>query len=216
MKVLRLIASLALLPLIHACSHAREGGELRLKHEVTVTTPQGDRTFTSVVSMSGYQTYNYGAGTSGWGGITCRLTGNAVRVVLDDKDYYFLLTDRGTTAAWSQIDLIKKFFGLPNGPNDASWVDQWKSLAASNLGFAIPRSEYPTIAVMPHDGWMDDARIVTLDEAEQQGLHIKSYRLQITQEPVGPDLKIRYRPADARDHRMTIGREAFTAVNATA
>ena len=62
---------------------------------------------------------------------------------------------------------------------------------------ACPRREYPTIALMPHDGWMDGARIITLDEAEQQGLHIKSCRLQITQEPVGPDLQVRYRPVEA-------------------
>jgi hypothetical protein len=62
---------------------------------------------------------------------------------------------------------------------------------------ASPRSEYPTVAVMPHDGSMDDARIITLGEAEQQGLHIKSCRLQITQEPVGPDLQVRYRPVEA-------------------
>ena len=180
-----------------------------------MTTPGGERTFASVVSMSGYQTYNYGAGTSGWGGISCRLTGNAVRVVLGDKDYYFLLDKAGTTAAWTQVGLIKEFFGLPIAVEDGGWMEKWKALARSNLGFAIPRDEYPVIAVMPHDGWMDDARRIRLHEAEQQGLHVKSYRLQLTREPVGPAVPVRYRPGVKWD-RNTVGREAFSVVNGTA
>ncbi len=199
------------------CSHARNGGELRLKHEVTVETPDGPRTFSSVVSMQGLQTYNYHPGGSGWGGISCRLTGKAVRATVGDKDFYFLL-DQGSTPAWSQIELIKTFFGLPNATNDDSWVGQWKELAKSNKGLDIPRETYPDIAVMPRDGWMDDARRVSLDEAEQLGLRVIRYRLQITGDEVGtdPPFEVRYRPQDQRRGRTMVGRESFTVVNGTA
>jgi hypothetical protein len=201
---------------ISGCNSVRDGGELRLKHEVTVSTPDGERSFASVVSMTGIQRYNHDFGGSGWGGISCRLTGSAVRVVSGDKDFYFLLSNGGTTPASTQIGLIKKFFGLPNAGDDAGWTEQWKSLAKSNLGFAIPRDEYPQIAVMPHGGWTDDARVVTLQQAEDLGLRIKSYTLRLTQEPVGPAVETRYRPAESRDLMRTIGRESFTVVNGTA
>jgi hypothetical protein len=198
------------------CAHGRKGGELRLKHEVTVATPEGEHTFTSVVSMEGLQTYNYGAGTSGWGGISCRLTGNAVRVPVGDKDFYFLL-NRESTPAWDQIELVKQFFGLPNATNDDSWVAQWKQLASSDLAVLVPRDAYPRIAVMPRDGWMDDARRVTPEEAEQQGLRVVRYRLRMTRDEVGtdPSFKVRYRP-EIKSWIGVIGRESFTVLNGTA
>lgn len=213
----RLLLALPLAISLSGCSHERKGGELRLKHEVTVVTPDGERTFTSVVSMDGFQTYNYGFGTKGWGGISCRLTGSAVRVPLGDKDFYFLL-NRGSTPAWDQIQLIKEFFGLPNATDDDRWVAQWKQLANSNHAVPIPRETYPNIAVMPRDGWMDDAERIGLEEAEEQGLRIIRYRLQITRDEVGanPPFEVRYRPVDERRRRGVIGRESFTVVNGIA
>ena len=198
------------------CSHRRSGGELRLKHEVTIATSEGERTFTSVVSMDGFQTYNYGAGTAGWGGISCTLTGKAVRVPLGDKDFFFLLK-RESTPAWDQIELVKDFFGLPNATNDDSWVAHWRRLASSDLAVPVPPEAYPKIAVMPRDGWMDDARRVTLEEAQEQGLRVVRYRLQITRDEVGtdPPFEVRYRP-EIKSWIGVIGRESFSVVNGTA
>jgi hypothetical protein len=214
--VKKLLVALPLAVALFGCSHARKGGELRLKHEVTVDTPEGERTFTSVVSMDAIQTYNYGFGTKGWGGISCRLTGSAVRVPLGDKDFYFLL-NRGSTPAWDQIELVKEFFGLPNATDDDRWVAQWKGLASSSLAVPVPPEAYPKIAVMPRDGWMDDARRVTLEEAEQQGLRVIRYRLQMTREEVGADpaFEVRYQPS-IKSWIGVIGRESFTVVNGTA
>jgi len=210
------LATLPLFASLFGCSNMRDGGELRLKHEVTVATREGERTFTSVVSMNGLQTYNYGFGTKGWGGISCRLTGKAVRVPLGDKDFYFLL-NRGSTPAWDQIEWVKEFFGLPNGPNDDAWIAQWKSLANSNLAVPVPREALPRIAMMPRDGWMDDARRVTLEEAESAGLRIIRYRLVMTRDPVGanPDFELRYRP-NIKSWIGVIGSESFSVVNGTA
>ena len=211
-----LLLALPLLASLSGCSQMRKAGELRLKHEVTVATPDGERTFTSVVSMDGFQRYNYGFGTKGWGGVSCRLTGKAVRVPLGDKDFYFLL-DRGSTPAWDQIEWVKEFFGLPNGPNDDAWVKQWKSLAASKLAVPVPREALPRIAVMPRDGWMDDARRVTLEEGEELGLRIIRYRLVMTGDPVGanPDFKVRYRP-NIKSWIGVIGSESFSVIDGTA
>jgi hypothetical protein len=202
---------------LFGCSHLRKGGELRLKHEVTVATPDGERSFTSVVSMDGIQNYNYGFGTKGWGGISCRLTGSAVRVPLGDKDFYFLL-NRGSTPAWDQIELIKEFFGLPNATNDDSWVAQWKALASSNIAVPVPRDAYPNIAVMPRDGWMSDARRITLEEAEELGLRVLRYRLQITKEEVGanPPFEVRFRPSKEKYRMGRVGAESFSVVDGAA
>ena len=196
------------------CAQMRKGGELRLKHEVTVATPEGERTFSSVVSMDAYQSYNYHPGGSGWGGIACRLTGSAVRMPVGDKDFYFLL-DKGSTPAWEQIELIKEFFGLPNATDDDSWVERWKALAKSDLAVPVPRDAYPQIAVMPRNGWMDEARKISLEEAEAQGLRIVRYRLQITRDAVGadPPLDVRYRPPAQKHSIGRIGRESFTVVD---
>jgi len=210
------IAALPLALGLAGCSHARKGGELRLKHEVTVATPEGERTFTSVVAMDAIQTYNYHTGGSGWGGISCKLTGSAVRMPVGDKDFYFLL-NQGSTPALDQIEMVKEFFGLPNGTNDDSWVAHWKRLAASDLAVPVPRDAYPRIAVMPRDGWMDDARRVTLEEAEEQGLRVIRYRLQMTKDEIGtePPFEVRYRP-NIKSWAGVIGRESFTVVDGTA
>jgi hypothetical protein len=70
---------------------------------------------------------------------------------------------------------------------------------------------------MPRDGWMDDARRVTLEEAEQQGLRVVRYRLQMTRDEVGadPPFKVRYRPS-IQNWKGVIGRESFAVVNGTA
>jgi len=200
------------------CAHGRSGGELRLRHEVTVQTPEGERTFTSVVSMNALQSYNYHPGGSGWGGISCRLTGKAVPLPVGDKDFYFLLDKSGNTPAWSQIQLIKDFFGLPNATDDDSWVGQWKRLAKSDLAVPVPRDAYPEIAVMPRDGWMDDARRVSLEEAEKLGLQVVRYQLQITKDEVGsdPPFEVRYRPQDQRQGVAMVGRDSFSVVDGTA
>ncbi len=75
------------------------GGPLRLRHVVTVATPQGARTFSSVVQLDGRQTYNRHAGGAGWGAISCRLTGDAVRVTIGARDFYFLLGSYAGTPA---------------------------------------------------------------------------------------------------------------------
>ena len=213
MKRLALLA-VPLAAALFGCGQMRKGGELRLKHEVTVGTPEGERTFTSVVSMDAYQSYNYHPGGSGWGGIACRLTGSAVRVPVGDKDFFFLL-DKGSTPAWDQIGLIKEFFGLPNATDDDSWVERWKTLAKSNLAVPVPRDAYPQIAVMPRNGTMDEARKISLEEAEAQGLRILRYRLQITRDPVGadPPFEVRYNPPKQKHSIGLIGRESFTVVD---
>ena len=219
MKVTALIAApLALLTLI-GCSQSRKGGELRLKHEVTIETAAGPRTFHSVVSLDGFQSYNYHPGSSGWGGISCRLTGDALRVPLGDHDFYFLLArPRHYTPAWTQIGLIKTHFGLPNFTADRSWIDQWKDLAASDAAVDLLPEDFPAIAVMPRDGWMNDARPLSLEDAEALGLRIIRYRLQLTRDPVGSQesVQVRYRSSKERNPRIEIGREFFTEVNGTA
>jgi hypothetical protein len=205
--------------LLASCAQGRKGGELKLKHAVTVATPEGERTFSSTVSMDGIQSYNYGAGHSGWGGISCRLTGSAVRVPVDGQDFYFLLAKpRTTTPAWTQIGLIKTYFGLPNHTNDDSWVAQWKDLARGHAAVDLAPEDFPAIAVMPHNGWMNDARIVSLEEAEKLGLRVTRYRLQITQDPVAaiPAFEVRYRPSKERYPRIAVGREYFSEVNGRA
>jgi hypothetical protein len=114
--------------------------------------------------------------------------------------------------------LIKDFFGLPNATNDDSWVGQWKTLAKSNMAVPVPRDAYPDIAVMPRDGWMDDARRVSLEEAEKLGLKVLRYRLQITRDEVGTDpaFEVRYRPQDQRHGMTMVGRESFSVVDGTA
>ena len=209
-----MLLAVALAAALFGCAQMRKGGELRLKHEVTVATPEGERTFSSVVSMDAYQSYNYHPGGSGWGGIACRLTGSAVRMPVGDKDFYFLL-DKGSTPAWDQIELIKDFFGLPNATDDDSWVERWKALAKSDLAVPVPRDAYPQIAVMPRDGTMDEARKISLDEAEAQGLRILSYRLRITRGAVGadPPFEVRFKPPTQKHSIGRIGRESFTVVD---
>lgn len=212
---------IATLVLLFDCSHTRRGGELRLKHRVTIATGEGPRTFSSVVSMKGVQTYNYGAGTAGWGGIGSLLTGEAIRVPSGERDFYFLLTGRvgpdrgGSTAASTQIGLIKKHFGFPNWTADDRWVGQWKSLSRSDATVSLTRKDYPPIAVMPRDGWMDDARIVTLEEAEQLGLRISRYDLMITQDQVGGthSFELRYRPTDRKFPNYNVEPESFAVEN---
>ena len=202
--------------LLNACAHSRDGGELRLKHIVTISTEAGERTFSSVVSMDALQTYNYHPGSSGWGGIGCTLTGKAVRATVGDRDFYFLLAKPGeSTPAWTQIGLIKSHFGLPNSTNDSSWVRQWKELARSTRGVNLTPDTYPAIAIMPRGGWMDDARLITPQEAEQEGLHVLQYRVQITGEPVAadPPFEVRYRRTEERRSRIEVGSESFSVVN---
>ena len=202
--------------LLIACAQSRDGGELRLKHIVTISTDAGERTFSSVVSMDALQTHNYGFGSSGWGGIGCKLTGKAVRATVGDRDFYFLLAKPGaSTPAWTQIGLIKSHFGLPNYTNDSSWVRQWRELARSTRGVNLTPDAYPAIAIMPRGGWMDDARLITPQAAEQEGLHVLHDRVQITGEPVAadPPFEVRYRRAE--DHRspIEVGRESFSVVS---
>ena len=51
--------------LLNACAQSRDGGELRLKHIVTIATGAGERAFSSVVSLDALRSYNYGFGSSG-------------------------------------------------------------------------------------------------------------------------------------------------------
>lgn len=215
-KIVVVMSLIATLVLLFDCSHTRRGGELRLKHRVTIATAEGPRTFSSVVSMKGVQTYNYGAGTAGWGGIGSLLTGEAIRVPSGERDFYFLLTDRGgNTPARTQIELIKKHFAFPNWTADDRWVGQWKSLSRSDAAVSLTPKDYPTIAVMPHGGWMDDARIITLKEAEQLGLRVSRYDLMITRDQVGtnPSFEVRYRPTEAKYPTYKVSRESFTVEN---
>lgn len=201
------------------CGQSREGGELRLKHIVTVMTSEGARSFSSVVSMIGFQSYNYHAGNAGWGGISCRLTGDAVRVVAGDREFYFLLTRPGhATPAWNQIDLIKAHFGLPNYTTDAGWITQWKALAQSSRHVDLSPEDYPAVAMMPRDGWMNDARLLSLTKAQAHGLRVLRYRLEITRDAVGaqPPLAVRYRRTEGGPPGAEIERKLFSEVNGRA
>ncbi len=213
MKFLIIAAVAIALIMLWLQSHSRNGGELRLKHIVTVATPVGEKSFSSVVSMIGRQSYNYNAGGSGWGGIGCKLTGGAVRATVGDTDFFFLLAEpAGYTPAWTQIDLIKKHFGLANRLNDAGWVKEWKALARSTRTVVLEPGDYPAIAAMPHDGWMNDAKLVSPAEAGERGLRIVRYQLQITDEPVGAGdaFEVRYRPTERGGPQIEFGRQFFT------
>lgn len=202
-----------------SCDNARKGGELRLKHEVTIATSAGEQTFASVLSLEGIQTYNYGFGSHGWGGISGRLTGDALRVPVGENDFYFLLAKPGTaTAPWTQMRLVKDYFGLSNAGDDGSWVHRWKGLAQSNASVDLSPEDWPAIAVMPRDGWMNDARVISAEEAAAMGLRIVRYRLRMTREPVGGTVpvEVRYRKAEGRPSRIEVGREFFTVENGTA
>lgn len=216
---LRCLAIVALTIGLVGCQSARRGGVLRLKHVVTVATPQGERVFSSVLSLDAIQTYNHNAGGAGWGGISCRLTGDAVHVPTADHDFYFLLTvPRTWMPAWYQMDLIKKHFGLPNHTGDDSWIAQWKSLASSSRSIELLPADFPAIAMTPRDGWMNDARLLPLTEAADSGLHVLRYRLEITRDPVGadPPAKFRYKPSEGGYPRYELPREYFSEVDGTA
>ena len=62
---------------------------------------------------------------------------------------------------------------------------------------------------------MDEARKISLQEAEAQGLEVVSYRLRITREPVGadPPFEVRYNPPKQKHSIGLIGRESFTVVD---
>lgn len=202
-----------------SCGRTRTGGELRLRHVVVVATAAGERTFDTVLLLDGYQHWNQNFGGSGWGGITCRLTGDALRTTIGDRDFLFLLSKPGgTTPASTQIDFVKMHFGLPNATEDASWVGQWKKIAASRRGVNLSGAELPAIAVMPHNGWINDARIISLEEAERLGLRVIRYRLEITGESVGSSsrLTVRYRRSTG-SHTMTdVRREMLTVTDGAA
>ncbi len=201
------------------CGQVRDGHELRLKHIVTIATPTGEQTFSSVVSLRSNQAYGYSYGGAGWGAISCRLTGDAVRVVTQDREFYFLLSRPGTTTpAWNQIGLIKSHFGFPNYTKDAEWVDQWRDLAQSGRSVDLRPEDYPAIAVMPRNGWIDEARTVSLQAAGDEGLRVIRYRLQITTDPVGaqPPVVVRYRTPEGKSSWGQIGKDYFSVVNGTA
>jgi hypothetical protein len=219
MKLLLIGAGLlTILAVLTSCAKSRNAGELRLKHEVTISTANGERTFSSIVSLEGFQSYNLQSGGSGWGGIACRLTGKAVRVPIGERDYFFLLTTPRTfTPAYTQIGLIKKYFGLPNYTEDRSWIELWQTIAQSETSVDLSKDDYPAIAVMPRSGWMNDAREIDFDKAAQEGLRIVRYRLKITRDPVGndPEFDVRYRPHKERYPHIEIGKEYFVEQDAT-
>ncbi|MET3762593.1 hypothetical protein ABIB28_003151 [Sphingomonas sp. UYEF23] len=198
-----------------SCGSTRSGGALRLRHVVVVATAAGERTFDTVLRLDGYQHWNQAFGGPGWGAITCRLTGDALRTTVGDRDFLFLLSKPGeTTPASTQIDLIKTHFGLPNWTADAGWVGQWKDLAASRRGVDLRGAELPAIAVMPHNGWVNDARIISLEEAERLGLRVIRYRLEITGESAGSSSRLSVRYRGATNRTMTdVGREMLTVTN---
>lgn len=205
--------------LLTGCGQTRRGGDLHLKHSVTISTPAGERTFSSVVRLDAFQTYNYNFGGAGWGGISCRLTGDAVRVTVGDRDFFFLLSSpSGPTPAWNQIGLVKAHFAFPNYTEDESWVRQWKDLAQSNRAIDLVPTEYPAIAAMPHNGWLNEARLISLKEAEGQGLRVLRYRLEITKDSVGanPPLELKYRDTRDEKSRAPIGKYLFSEINGTA
>jgi hypothetical protein len=166
-----------------------------------------------------YQAYGREPGGSGWGGITALATGSALRVPGEKNDFLFLLvrpSPAPSTPGWSQIELVKQHFGLPNATNDESWLEAWETLSQSNRGVELAEKDLPGIAIMPAGGWMDDAKAISLDEAKKAGLRVVRYRLQITQQPVGaePEVQLRYQPSEARYKPIgTLGRSYFIADN---
>jgi hypothetical protein len=216
---LPLIAGALLLAglLMAACS--RDAGELRLKHEVTVETAQGERTYGSVVSLTGVQSWGVHPGGSGYGAITGRLTGEAVRIPLGENEFYVLLRDKDrSTPAWSQMELVKGHFGIPNYEKGRGWIGRWKKLAASRASVELRPQDYPQLAVMPAGGWMNDARLISLEEAAELGLTIRGYRLSVTRERPSQALqgRVHYRPTPERFPRIEVGRESFVVKDGTA
>jgi hypothetical protein len=197
-----------------ACGKGRRGGDLHVRHAVIVATDEGKREFSSVLNLAGYQYYHFGS-TSGYGAVSCRLTGDAVRIPLGDRIFYLLLGSRAdSTPAWRQCGLVKKYFGIPNASEDGSWVEMWRTLASSDRSAELLVEDYPPIAVVAKSGWMDDARMVSREEAEELGLRILSYRLKVTRDPVGASHPgpIRYKPQQGRRpkdfvHQMYIRQE---------
>ena len=77
-------------------------------------------------------------------------------------------------------------------------------LAVSTRAVVLDPADYPAIAAMTHDGWMNDAAILSPKDARHQGLRIVRYQLQITTDPVGADrpFTVRYRPV--AQHRPVV------------
>lgn len=158
---------------------SRESDELRYRLVVQYDALDGTtKEAGTVVTIRASQTYNYGAGTEGWGGLGCNLNGSAIPIPLESGTLFALLH-----VASGQCELIKNHFDIPNGGDSGAWVGQWYELSQSNRKANLERDSLPLFIFVPAGKTIRDARPVYRQDFGRYGIKDITASVEVTQEP---------------------------------
>lgn len=160
---------------------ARQGEALNYELSLTVAQPGSRQSYSQIITVTPSQTYNYGAGWQGWGGLGCRVTGSAIPIpVAGGILFATLKRSVGTEPDGDQCRFLAEYLGIPNGDETGDWVKQWDAIAASDRRFPLAKDHLPLFLFIPSEtGWLG-ARTLRADELSSLGVKIEQAAMTIT------------------------------------
>ena len=163
---------------------ARQGEVLNYELSLEVGQSGSVKSYSQIISVTPSQTYNYGAGWQGWGGLGCRVTGSALPIDVEGGTLFATLKRSvGTEPESDQCRFLAEYFGIPNGDKSGSWVKDWDAIAASDRQFPLGKDHLPLFLFIPDEaGWLG-ARALRADELSSLGIKIEKAAMTITRSP---------------------------------
>ena len=167
------------------CSHrARQGEALNYELSFDVAQSGSRKSYSQIVSVTPSQTYNYGTGWKGWGGLGCRVTGSAIPIEVDGGTLFATLKRSiGTEPEGDQCRFLAEYFNIPNGDETGAWVKAWDAIASSDRHFPLAKDHLPLFLFIPDEtGWLG-ARTLRPGQLSSLGVEIEKVEMTITRLP---------------------------------
>lgn len=163
---------------------ARISDDLRYRLSIQYEDQNGPKSVDTVISVSASQTYNYGAGTEGWGGLGCKVNGAAIPIPVKGGTLFALITfNEGYNVGTNQCDLIMRYFNIPNGDENGAWVNQWSELSKSNRKILLESESKPSFIFISANMTIRQAMPVYDQDFQNYGLRVLSTSVEITRAP---------------------------------
>jgi hypothetical protein len=173
MNINRVIFATAAIVSLAACSiSGRSADELRFFYVAHYSINGQKKSASTGALVEPYQRHMLmtAGGSSGWAGLGCTVTGNAIPIPVKDGTIYVMLPEHGYTMGRRMCDIAHKFLNVPYADNEGAWVEKWNKATRSRYSINLLGEFFPGLLFVPAGKDVRSASILEEDDLKHHGV----------------------------------------------